>query len=98
MVTLERLGRRYYWPGMSGDLLRWIATCPDCCRNKPGPGIGKMPLSQELFGVRFAQVAMDIISGYNTTLDGNTCMMVVTDYYTKYTRVFPLADRQAATG
>ena len=95
--SLERLSRKYYWPGMSTDLLRWIATCPDCCKNKAGPGMGKMPLSQELFGVRFARVAIDIISGFKTTPDKNTCMMVVTDYYTKYTRVFPLPNHQAAT-
>ena len=40
---------------------------------------------------------MDIISGFKTTPNGNTCMMVVTDYYTKYTRVFPLRDHKAAT-
>ena len=66
--SLERLAKRYYWPGMSGDLIRWITTCPECCINKPGPGKGKMPLSQELFGVRFARVAVDIISGFKTTL------------------------------
>ena len=95
--SIERLKRRYYWPGMSGDLVRWIATCPDCCLNKPGPGMGKLPLTQELFGVRFARVAVDIISGFKTTPRGNTCMMVVTDYYTKYTRVFPLENHKAAT-
>ena len=95
--SLERLSRKYYWPGMSSDLIRWIATCPDCCLNKPGPGMGKLPLSQELFGVRFARVAVDIITGFTTTLNGNTCMMVITDYYTKYTRVFPLVDHKAAT-
>ena len=95
--SLERLGRKYYWPGMTTDLIRWVTTCPDCCMNKPGAGMGKMPLSQELFGVRFARVAVDIISGFKTTANGNTCMMVVTDYYTKYTRVFPLKDHKAAT-
>ena len=93
----ERLTRKFFWPGMSKDLLRWITTCPDCCINKPGPGMGKSPLSQELFGVRFARVAVDIISGFKTTVEGNTCMMVVTDYYTKYTRVFALKDHKAAT-
>ena len=95
--SIERLSRKYYWPGMTSDLQRWISTCPDCCFNKPGEGKGKLPLSQELFGVRFARVAVDIISGFKTTPCGNTCMMVVTDYYTKYTRVFPLEDHKAAT-
>ena len=87
----------YYWPGMSTDLLRWIETCPKCCTSKAGPGMGRMPLTQELFGVRFARVAVDIITGFVTTPEGNTCMMVVTDYYTKYTKVFPLKDHKAAT-
>ena len=95
--SMERLSRRYYWPGMSSDLLRWINTCPTCCMNNPGPGLGKLPLSQELFGVRFARIAVDIITGFKETPDGNTCMMVVTDYYTKYTKIFPLRDHKAAT-
>ena len=95
--ALERLSRKYYWPGMTQDLIRWIAGCPDCCLSKPGPGVGKMPLSQELFGVRFGRIAVDIIGGLKTTPNGNVVMMVVTDYYTKYTRVFPLKDHTAAT-
>ena len=95
--SMERLSRRYYWPGMTSDLLRWINTCPTCCMNNPGPGLGKLPLSQELFGVRFARIAVDIITGFKETPDGNTCMMVVTDYYTKYTKIFPLRDHKAAT-
>ena len=31
------------------------------------------------------------------TPNGNTCMMVVTDYYTKYTKVFPLSNHTAST-
>ena len=95
--SLARLSRRYYWPGMGTDLIRWISTCPDCCLSKPGEGLGKSPLSQELWGVRFARVAVDIISGLRTTPNGNTCMMVVSDYYSKYTRVFPLKDHKAHT-
>ena len=45
--SLARLARRYYWPGMSGDLIRWISTWPDCCLNKPGEGLGKSPLTQK---------------------------------------------------
>ena len=95
--SIERLARRYYWPGMQSDLIRWVESCPACCLNKPNPGHGKAPLVQELFGVRFARVAVDIISGFETTSNGNTCMMVITDYYTKYTKVFPLPNHTAAT-
>ncbi len=64
---------------------------------KPGPGLGKLPLSQELYGVRFARIATDIVSGFRPTPAGNTCMMVVQDYYTKYVQVYPLPNHTATT-
>ena len=59
--------------------------------------MGKLPLSQELFGVRFAKIAVDFISGFRTTDRGNTCMMVVQDYYTKYVQVYPMPNHTAIT-
>ena len=95
--TEMKIKSRYYWPGMTGDIRRWVRQCPTCCMAKPGPGMGKLPLSQELFGVRFARIALDIISGFKTTPRGNTCMMVVQDYYTKYVAVYPLPNHTAVT-
>ena len=95
--TLEKIKQRYYWPGMSKDTIRWITHCPTCCLTKTGAGVGKSPLCQELFGVRMARLAVDIISGFVTTSDENVCMMVVQDYYTKFVQVFPLKNHQART-
>ena len=95
--TEAKIKSRYYWPGMTSDIRRWVKECPQCCLSKPGPGLGKLPLSQELFGVRFARIAVDIISGFTTTPRGNTCMMVVQDYYTKYVQVYPLPNHTAVT-
>ena len=95
--TLDKLAMRYYWPGMSKDIIRWLAECPTCCLVKPGPGKGKSSLVQELFGVRFARIAIDIITGFQTTCNSNVCMMVVQDYYTKFVRVIPMRDHTAVT-
>ena len=95
--TLEKIKRRYYWPGMSKDTIRWVTRCPTCCLTKTGAGKGKSPLSQELFGVRFARIAIDIISGFVETADKNVCMMVVQDYFTKFVQVFPMKNHQART-
>ena len=95
--TEVKIKSRYYWPGMTADIRRWVKHCPQCCLANPGPGLGKLPLSQELFGVRFARIAVDIISGFHTTPRGNTCMMVVMDYYTQYVQVYPLPNHTAVT-
>ena len=93
--TTEKMSQRYYWPGMTKDIIRWLTECPTCCLTKTGAGVGKSPLSQELFGVRFGRIAVDIISGFITTGQGNTCMMVVQDYFTKFVQVFPLPNHTA---
>ena len=95
--TLEKVKRRYYWPGMGKDISRWVKHCPTCCLVKPGEGVGKAELHQEMFGVRFGRIAMDIVSGFKTTPKGNTCMLVIQDYFTKYVRVVPLPDHTAVT-
>ena len=95
--TLEKVKRRYYWPGMGKDISRWVKHCPTCCMVKTGEGRGRSALHQEVFGVRFGRIAMDIISGFKTTPRGNTCMLVIQDYYTKYVRVIPLPDHTAVT-
>ena len=95
--TLDKIAQRYYWPGMSKDIINWLTKCPTCCLTKTGAGVGKSALCQELFGVRFARVAIDIISGFVTTSDQNVCMMVVQDYYTKFVQVLPLKDHTANT-
>ena len=95
--TVLRISSRYYWPGMNKDIRSWVATCAICQRVKTGVGMAKLPLTKELWGVRFARIALDIISGFIRTPSGNTCMIVIQDYYTKYTRVFPLPDQKALT-
>ena len=95
--TLEKVSQRYYWPGMSKDIIRWLTRCPTCCLTKTGAGVGKSALCQELFGVRFARIAVDIISGFVTTSDENVCMMVVQDYFTKFVQVYAMKDHKART-
>ena len=82
---------------MSKDIIRWLTRCPTCCLTKVGAGVGRSSLSQELFGVRFARIACDIISGFVTTSDENVCMMVVQDYFTKFVQVYALRDHKART-
>ncbi|CAC5394892.1 unnamed protein product [Mytilus coruscus] len=42
--TLNRIKFRYYWPGMSDDVARWVQSCISCQNRKPGPGLGKSPM------------------------------------------------------
>ena len=52
--TVLRIASRYYWPGMNRDIRSWVSTCEMCQRVKTGVGLAKLPLTKELWGVRFA--------------------------------------------
>ena len=54
-------------------------------------------MTKELFGVRFARIALDILSGFETTEQGNTCILVIQDYFTKYAMALPLPNHTAVT-
>ena len=94
---LELLTRHHWWPGVKKDMDRWIKTCDICTKVKRHPGPGKRPLQQEMTGVRFGRIALDILSGLSTTPKGNTCILVVQDYYTKFAQAYSLAEHSALT-
>ena len=57
----------------------------------------KSPLQQSPVGAPMERLAMDILSLTSETDDGNTCILVVTDYFTKWTQAIALPDHTALT-
>ena len=49
--TMDKMAQRYYWPGMTKDIIKWLTKCETCCLVKRGPGVGKSAPCQELFGI-----------------------------------------------
>ncbi|CAG2247528.1 unnamed protein product [Mytilus edulis] len=95
--TLDSIRRRFYWPGMSSDIACWVKQCNLCARCKRGPGIGKAPLQQSLVGSPFDRIGIDIVGPCPITQDGNEYMIVVQDYFTKWTEVYPVVRHNALT-
>ena len=55
------------------------------------------PLKKEVHGERFNHVAIDVIGPFKTTPRGNTCVLVVTDYFSKWAEAFPMPDHKDET-
>ena len=95
--TLMSVRRRFYWPGMSADIRRWCKQCDVCARNKRGPGTGKAPLTQFLVGAPLDVIALDIIGPLQTTENGNSFILVLGDYFSKWKEAYPIPDHTALT-
>ena len=89
--------QRFWWPGARRDLIRWVQYCDRCQRRKGRPGRGRAPLEQEGVGSPMERLAFDILSFPQATANGNTCVLVVCCYFTKWAEAFALKDHQAVT-
>ena len=98
---MDRVGQRMrdqlYWPGMANDIERWIRACAVCLCRKGKTGRGKKPLEKRLHGVKFIRIAMDILGPLPETARGNKYVLVVIDYFTKWTEAFALPNHTAIT-
>ena len=95
--TLSSIRQRFWWPGMKQDVTRWCTHCDVCQRRKPRPGAQRSSLHQEPVGIPMERLAFDILSFQEETAQGNTCVLVICDYFTKWVEAFPLVDHRAQT-
>ena len=95
--TLDIIKKRFYWPNMSDSVKRWCNTCDLCAKGKPGPGKGKAPLKSSVPTYPLDRLAIDIMGPLPVTRDGNEYIMVVEDYFTKWTEAYALPNHQALT-
>lgn len=96
--TWNRIKARFYWPaGMTNDVSRWCKSCMSCQKRKPGPGLGKSPMQHCTVYGPMECIAIDILGQLPTTDDGNRYIMVVGDYFSKWSEAYALRQHTAQT-
>ena len=95
--TVSSAKQRFWWPGMKADVKRWCQYCDRCQRRNLRQGPKHTTLHQEPVGSPMERVAFDILSFPEETAHGNKVVLVICDYFTKWTEAVPLKDHQAST-
>ena len=95
--TLAQLKLLYYWPGMDKDVENWYKQCQDCAMSKGPPNRPHGKLIKVITGAPMDIVSIDILSGLPVTKEGHKYLLVATDYFTKWTKAYPLKDAEAST-
>ena len=95
--TLAQLRANYYWPGMAKDVQSWCSSCDVCARSKGAPPRAHAPMAKVTAAAPIDLVAIDILSGLPTATDVSTCILVATDYMTKWREAYPLPNEEAST-
>ena len=94
--ALACLAHRFYWSGMSDDAKEWLTQCVACVKRKSPVG-RHHPLGNIPTGHRWDRIAMDILDVCDPTSDGHHYILVIADYFSKWTEAFPMKNKCADT-
>ena len=95
--TLSALQSRYYWPGLTSAVHRLVARCHVCGSKKTWGKKRRSPLKQYVVGAPMERIAIDILGPLPETPRKNKFILVVSDYFTKWTESYPLPNQEATT-
>ena len=97
MRTLARIKERFFWFQMQQDVTDFCRNCEDCNRRKSPSHPAKSPLISNSSTRPLQRVALDILGPLPTTEQGNKYILVVGDYFTKWTEAYAIPDQTAET-
>ncbi|KAI4825518.1 hypothetical protein KUCAC02_021198 [Chaenocephalus aceratus] len=92
--TRDAMSKRFFWPGMSSDIHKWVSECAVC-------QAAAHPIKQEVEYTPikvehpFELIGMDLIGRLKTTNSGNVYICVMVDYLTKWPQAYPLKTKTA---
>ena len=95
--TLARVRMRFYWYKLKDDVKNWCNQCEVCAKKKMPIPKGKAKLQQHIVGCPLERVALDILGPLPRSSRGNRYILVVADYFTRWTEAYPIPNQEATT-
>ncbi|KAL5004068.1 hypothetical protein ScPMuIL_017524, partial [Solemya velum] len=95
--TLCKVRRRFFWHGLRKDVENWCRKCDTCAARKMPLRKAKAPMKQYNVGAPLERIAIDIMGPLPKSRRGCKYLMVVADYFTKWTMAFPIRNQEAVT-
>ena len=96
--TYQRLkGSPYYWKNMRASAEQHCGNCDVCFKTKKHNRKIKAKMGHILVSRPLERIALDIMGPLTQTYSDNKYVLVVSDYFTKWTEAYALPDQQAET-
>lgn len=89
--TYHRLALHYFWPGMHGDIVKFVSSCPTCLAYKlPNhTTLGEMGRPKQC-SRPFQMISIDFVGPLPSSRKQNTYLLVVVCCFSKYVLTFPM--------
>ncbi len=95
--TISKVKQKFYWPGLQTDVRSYVAGCETCSKRKGPIPRKRAPMQIVRSGYPFERIAIDILGPLPQTAKGNKYVVVISDYFTKWTEALPLSNMEACT-
>ncbi|GFV80177.1 retrovirus-related Pol polyprotein from transposon 412 [Trichonephila clavipes] len=91
MKTLQKVRDRFLWNTVRSDVEKCCHICDPCPRKRT-----RRKLKYNV-GAPFKRIAFDNQGPLQRSSDGNNNILVVMDYFTKWSEAYPIPDQEAST-
>ena len=95
--TVERVRKIFFWSGLRQDVESWCRNCEVCCRQNNLRVKPRAPLVTSKVDYPGERVATDIVGPFLKSANGSKYILVVSDYFTRWTEAFPIPNQEALT-
>jgi len=95
--TLRKIRQKFYWPGLQSDVRSYIAGCETCSKRKGPLQTKRAPMQIVRSGYPMERIGIDILGELPLTENGNKYVVVISDYFTKWTEALPMPNMEAVT-
>ncbi|XP_035381962.1 uncharacterized protein zgc:113436 isoform X1 [Electrophorus electricus] len=93
--TVHRIQSKYYWLGIVKDVVDWIKVCETCQHTERNKNMTRTVRPMKVDGP-WEIVAVEIMGPFpGSAHGGNTHIVIVTDYYSKWVEVFPVQKKDS---
>jgi hypothetical protein len=95
--TLYKFRDRFTWYGMTSEVTRHVQNCDICSSRKSPTKKRRAPMKKYRVGNPMERIAADILGPLPRSNKGNEFVLVVSDYFTRWTEAYPLRNQEAET-
>ncbi|KAJ8007866.1 hypothetical protein DPEC_G00098630 [Dallia pectoralis] len=88
---------RFYWMGWFSDVKQWCRECVDCASRKTQGRAPRALLNPSVTARPYERIALDILGPLPETPRGNKYILVVGDYFSKWTEAFALPNQEGVS-
>ena len=95
--TLSKLKEEFHWINCRRDVEDWCRRCEECAKRKGPQRKGKAPMKQYISGAPMERIAIDVLGPLPQSESGNKYVLVIADYFSKWTEAFPIPNQESKT-